>query len=185
MDCHRRVYQYALLCCIDRLIKLSYWFAVCITLYIKHVLENTHKKFMRKRGPLIFVVCFLIALWFLVPFSLSFVEDVPFSFGPAGYKFDTTNELFLYSGIISRDGSDIGQALVLLWMLGLPLALFIYHIYLLWANRRYIKRLLKLDELNPRQYFLIKSGKLSFIIFFVQIFNVGKLIFSFILDDSS
>lgn len=69
-------------------------------------------------------------------------------------------------------------------MLGLPLALFAYHVYLLLSNRRYIRRLLKLDELNPRQYFLIKSGKLSFIIFFVQIFNVSKLIFSFILEES-
>lgn len=137
---------------------------------------------MRKRGPLIFAICFAIALWFLVPFSLSFVEDVPFSFGPAGYKLHSLDEFFFYSGIINRNDSDLGQALVLVWMLGLPLTLFGYHIFLLYKNHEYIKRLLKLDEINPRQYFLIKSGKLSFIIFFVQIFNVGKLIFSFVLQ---
>lgn len=94
---------------------------------------------------MIFVICFLIALWFLVPFSLSFVQDVPFSFGPAGYKFYSDNELFFYSGIINRNEDDMAKGLVLLWMLGLPLVLFIYHIYLLLANRKYIQRLLKLD----------------------------------------
>lgn len=75
----------------------------------------------------------------------------------------------------------LGGILVVIWMLLLPLCLFVYHIYLLYRNQDYIKRLTKLDELNPRQFFIIKSGKLSFVIFFVQIFNVLKLIFALIL----
>ena len=65
-------------------------------------------------------------------------------------------------------------------MLGLALVLFGYHIYLLCVNQKYIKRLVELDEINPRQYFMIKSGRLSFVIFSVQILNVGKLALSFI-----
>jgi ABC-type multidrug transport system fused ATPase/permease subunit len=138
---------------------------------------------MKKRGPLIFSICFFIAIWFLVPFSLAFLEDVPFSFGPAGYQLYSVSEYFLYSGIINRNDSTLGQILVIVWMLALPLTLFAYHIYLLCKNQDYIKRLIKLDEINPRQYFIIKSGKLSFIIFFVQIFNVSKLVFSLVLQD--
>lgn len=69
--------------------------------------------------------------------------------------------------------------MVLIWMLGIALALFVYHIYLLWVNHGYIKRLIELDEINPRQFFMIKSGRLSFVIFFVQILNVFKLALSF------
>ena len=72
MDRNIGLYQYVLLFCNFETMQLSYWFAVCITLYIKHVLENTHRQFMKKRGPLIFIVCAAIALWFLVPFFLSF-----------------------------------------------------------------------------------------------------------------
>lgn len=100
---------------------------------------------MKKRGPLIFLVTLLISLWFLIPFSLAFIENVPFSFGPAGYKFYSKSEYFFYSGIINREDSTIGQVLVLLWMLILPLVLFVYHISLLIKNRNYIKRLIKLD----------------------------------------
>jgi len=56
--------------------------------------------------------------------------------------------------------------------------MFSYHIYLLYFNWRAQSELLKLDEISPRQYFIIRSGKLSVVIFFVQFLNVGKLIFS-------
>ena len=68
-------------------------------------------------------------------------------------------------------------------MLTFPLILFSYHIYLLCKNMSYIKRLIQLDEINPRQYFIIKTGRLSFVIFFVQIFNVVKTGISIIIDD--
>ena len=74
--------------------------------------------------------------------------------------------------------------LVVVWMLILPLSLFVYHIYLLCKNNEYIKRLITLDDITPRQFFIIKSGKLSFVIFFVQIFNVAKLVFSFVLQEA-
>jgi hypothetical protein len=127
---------------------------------------------------------FGIGIWFLIPFGLAFTEDVPFSFGPAGYKLYSKGDYFLYGGIINRDESTLGELLVLIWMLTLPLALFVYHIFLLWKNNQYIKKLIKLDDINPRQYFIIKSGRLSFVIFFVQIFNVGKMIFSFFLEEN-
>ena len=57
---------------------------------------------MKRRGPLIFVVCLGIGMWFLVPFALAFIEDVPFSFGPAGYKYMSEGTFFFYGGIISR-----------------------------------------------------------------------------------
>lgn len=136
---------------------------------------------MKKRGVLIFSLCLLIGIWFFVPFALAFVEDVPFSFGPAGFKFYSESEYFFYGGIINRDGSLLGQTLVIVWMLILPLSLFIYHIYLLCRNNEYIKRLITLDDITPRQFFIIKSGRLSFVIFFVQIFNVAKLVFSLFL----
>ena len=103
---------------------------------------------MKRRGPLIFIVCFGIGVWFLVPFALAFIEDVPFSFGPAGYKFLSKGNYLLYGGIISRqDRNDntVGLVLVLIWMLGVALSLFVYHIYLLCVNQKYIKRLMELD----------------------------------------
>jgi len=67
-------------------------------------------------------------------------------------------------------------------MLGVALLLFAYHIYLLCVNQRHIRKLIELDEINPRQFFMIKSGRLSFVIFFVQLLNVGKLALSFVFE---
>ena len=165
--------------------QLSYWLAVCITLYVNDVVQNNAKKFMRRRGTLIFLVSLLIIIWYLVPFVMSFLEDVPFSFGPTGYKFKSTAQLFFYGGLVNRSDNDngiIGSVLVIVWMLLLALILFAYHIYLLCSNRRAIKEMLQLDQLNPRQLFIIRSGRLSIVIFIVQILNVGKLIFSIVLS---
>lgn len=63
--------------------------------------------------------------------------------------------------------------------------MFIYHISLLWGNQKYINKLKELDEINPRQYFLIKSGKISMVIFVVQILNVVKLGLGFWADEGS
>lgn len=65
------------------------------------VLENNHKKFMKTKGPLIFTVISAVIVWYLVPFILTFLQNVPFSFGPTGYKFNNVS-YFFYSGIISR-----------------------------------------------------------------------------------
>jgi hypothetical protein len=67
-------------------------------------------------------------------------------------------------------------------MLVLPLILFIYHAVLLFKNRTKIKVLKSLDEINPRQFFLIKSGNLSLVIFLVQMVNVIKLVIALFTD---
>jgi hypothetical protein len=74
---------------------------VCITLYIRHVLEDTHRQFMKRQGPFIFIVIVVIITWYFVPFILTFFKSVPFSFGPTGYAYDHHSYLF-YSGIINR-----------------------------------------------------------------------------------
>ena len=58
---------------------------------------------MKRRGPLIFIVCLGIFVWFVVPFAMAFAEDVPFSFGPSGYKFKSAGTFLLYGGLINRD----------------------------------------------------------------------------------
>ncbi len=88
--------------------------------------------------------------------------------------------MFFYGGIVNRSDDTVGYILVIGWMLFLPIIMFIYHIRLLVGNRRAIRELMQLEDLNPRQFFIIKSGKLSIYIFAVQIFNVTKLGFSFI-----
>jgi len=72
--------------------------------------------------------------------------------------------------------------LVIAWMLILPAVVFSYHAVLLYNNRTKIKILLELDEINPRQFFLIRSGNLSFVIFLVQMVNVIKLIVALFTD---
>ena len=138
---------------------------------------------MKKKGVLIFAVIALIIVWYLVPFILTFFSNVHFSFGPAGYKFNEI-QYFFYAGIVNRyEGTGtidekIGYVFVIFWMLLMPITLFIYHCRLLWHNRSQVQKLQELNELNPRQFFIIKSGNLSFIIFTVQIFNVSKLLLS-------
>ena len=101
--CHRRICQSYLLLGIFTIIKISYWFAVCITMYIKLVLSNNHKKFMKKNGPRIFLAIVLIIVWYMVPFILTFVSGAPFSFGPTGYKYGNSPRSYLfYSGIVNR-----------------------------------------------------------------------------------
>jgi hypothetical protein len=63
--------------------------------------------------------------------------------------------------------------------------MFFYHALILYQNRRSIKKLTELDEINPRQFFLIKSGRLSFIIFLVQMVNSFKLILALALSKES
>lgn len=130
---------------------------------------------MKKKGPLIFTVISVVIIWYLIPFIFTFIEGMSFSFGPTGYKFNQTRYL-LYSGIVARsDNNSSVIVLVTFWMLFLPVSMFIYHISLLWGNQKYINKLKELDEINPRQFFLIKSGKISMVIFIVQILNVVKL----------
>ena len=114
-------------------------------MYINHLLENSHKKFMRKKGTLIFIVIFAIVAWNIVPFGLTFFQGVPFSFGPTGYRLLSQGEFLLYAGIVNRNGELTSQILVIAWMWGCPMLLFVYHIYLLLSNRRSIKRLMQLD----------------------------------------
>ena len=61
----------------------------------------------------------LIIMWYLVPFTLSFLKNMPFSFGPTGYKFKTASQLFFYGGLVSRtgNGDPLGLILVIFWML--------------------------------------------------------------------
>jgi uncharacterized membrane protein YccF (DUF307 family) len=97
---------------------------------------------MKKNGTLIFVVISAIILWYLIPFVFSFLVYMPFSFGPTGYSFQHKNYLF-YAGIVSRKCKEefLPQFLVIIWMLILPFALFVYHLKLLCKNYSYISRL--------------------------------------------
>jgi len=95
---------------------------------------------MKKKGPIIFLGIFVIIIWYLIPFIFTFLDDVKFSFGPSGYWFEGRNYLF-YSGIVNRKDTEPSKALVIVWMLVLPIGMFIYHLRLLIINYRYIKRL--------------------------------------------
>lgn len=54
---------------------------------MRHAIENTEKMFLKKELRFIVAVAVLIFLWYLVPFILTFIKGVPFSFGPVGYSF--------------------------------------------------------------------------------------------------
>jgi hypothetical protein len=95
---------------------------------------------MKKKGPQIFAVIAIIILWYLIPFILTFLSDMPFSFGPTGFWFEHHYHYF-YSGIVSRSNEDGPKVLVAFWMLILPVSLFIYHISLLLKNYKYISKL--------------------------------------------
>jgi hypothetical protein len=60
----------------------------------------------------------------------------------------------------------------------IPILMFILHSYILRKNSQSIKFLKGLAELNPRQWFVLQSGNLSFFIFVVQSVNFVKYILS-------
>jgi len=67
-------------------------------------------------------------------------------------------------------------------MIVLPLILFVVHLILLLKNRKSQVLIRKIGNLNPRQFFIVRSGKISIIIFFIQLINFIKLALSLILD---
>jgi hypothetical protein len=66
--------------------QISYLFALLITLYVRRVIDNTHKYFIRKHLKLIIYVVLGTFLVYSPPFVLSFFKDVPYSFGPVGFS---------------------------------------------------------------------------------------------------
>jgi hypothetical protein len=70
-------------------------------------------------------------------------------------------------------------------MVVIPVLMFFIHYVLLQKNRKSMKFLKGLAELNPRQWFILKSGTLSVFIFFFQTINFVKYILSLINSDSS
>lgn len=113
---------------------------------------------MKKKSLQIFSVLVLILLWYFVPFVLTFSVNVPFSFGPAGYEYDTAF-YFVSPGIINRneetEGEALGTVLAILWIYFWPLVLFIYHCYLLLANKKLLRDFKLSYEITPRQQFLL------------------------------
>lgn len=101
--------------------------------------ESTYQTFKNKHWRFILLVTGLIVGWHVVPFILTFIKDMPFSYGPTGYSFNTNSQLLLYGGMVDRTGKTYGSALVLIWMLVLPLVLVAYHVYLLCWNYREMK----------------------------------------------
>ena len=65
--------------------KISYLFALLITLYVRRVIENDHKNFMRKNLSFMLYVVIGTLLVYLPPLILSFFKNVPYSFGPVGF----------------------------------------------------------------------------------------------------
>lgn len=53
---------------------------------MRRVIENDHKNFMRKSLKFILYVVIGTLVVYLPPFILSFYEDAPYSFGPAGFE---------------------------------------------------------------------------------------------------
>lgn len=126
---------------------------------------------------MIVLVVVLIFTWYAVPFILVFKENVLFSFGPTGYRWSGSTDLLLYSGIVSRDESMGGKYLVDFWMLFPSFLMFIYHLYTIWGNKRYYRRLRQLDDsISTIKEYLIETGQLSFWLFAVQILNFIKLV---------
>jgi hypothetical protein len=86
-----------------------------------------------------------IIIWYLVPFILAFIPDMPFSFGPIGYfNFSGTQQYFFYSGIISRSKEPepvFVVVVVAIWYLLIPLTLCGYAIFLRYKTSNYIRNI--------------------------------------------
>ncbi len=90
-----------------------------------------------------------------------------------------------YCGITSRTKDFWGMFLSIFNMVLIPVLMLIIHCILLYKNRKSMKFLKGLEELNPRQWFILKSGTLSVFIFVFQSINFIKFILSLIDSDSS
>ena len=116
-----------------------------ITLYVRKVIDNTHKYFMRKHTKLIVYVVIGTLLVYLPPFILSFFPSVPYSFGPVGFEIkdsvfsgEIRNYLF-YCGITARSDDGWGNALSIINMVMIPVLMFVIHCVLLQKNRESMK----------------------------------------------
>jgi hypothetical protein len=145
---------------------------------------------MRKHFNLIIYVSIGTALVYLPPFVLAFFPDMPYSFGPIGFEIqddvfsgDTRNYLF-YCGITARSTELWAIILSVFNMMFIPVLMFVVHIVLLIKNNKSMKSLRALEELNPRQWFILKSGTLSTFVFAFQSFNFIKYILSLSADSS-
>ena len=83
------------------------------------------------------IAVFGIIIWYLVPFILAFIKDMPFSFGPIGYSFSGDQQYFFYSGInaLSKEAFFV----VALWYLLIPVILCGYAIMLRIKTADYIR----------------------------------------------
>lgn len=71
-------------------------------------------------------------------------------------------------------------------MLLLTVVMVGYHVKLLLFNYQAKKEMLaQLQELNPRQQFIISSGNISILIVIVQFFNVIKFVVSIAVDNDN
>ena len=146
---------------------------------------------MKKNITLIITVCVAIALFYSIPWILLVFDCVPYSYGPVGfvlgdYWFGSNNTklYYFYCFLTPRAAAPppddqtsfawYANALVIVHFLLVPATLFIIHTYLLWANHESTKFLRTLHVLNPRQYFILKTGRLGLILFFIQILNFLK-----------
>lgn len=146
---------------------------------------------MRKNLKFILYVVIGTLLVYLPPFILSLFKGVPYSFGPAGFQIKDqifTGQIktyIFYCGITRRTDEFWGIFLAVFNMALVPVILFFIHCVLLYRNRRSMKLLRALEELNPRQWFILKSGTLSVFIFIFQSINFIKFVLSLIDSDSS
>lgn len=156
--------------------QVSYFFAVSITYYVRRVLDNSHKNFMRRNTRKIIVFNSGFLLFWAIPFAFSFIPSWPYSYGPTGYYF-IGNYYFLFCGLVIR--STEGTSILSYFHMGLiPFGLFLVHSLLLYKNWKSVRVFRDVEGLNRRQWFIIRSGFLSSIVFGIQVANLVKFILS-------
>ncbi len=126
--------------------KLSYLFALLITLYVRKVIDNTHKYFVRQHIKLILYVVIANLIVYLPPLILSFANDGhPYSMRPVGFQI--MEHIFsgkpypyvFYCGIGADKDSNIGITFSAINMFLIPLLMFIVHLALIQKNRKSMK----------------------------------------------
>lgn len=134
-----------LLQCNIYLTQISYMFAVLISLYVRRVIDNTHKYFMRRHKMLIVYSVILTLLVYTPPLVMAFCKNVPYSFGPVGFKVmdrifsgDPKTYMF-YCGITARYDSWWASFLSTTNMALIPILMFCIHSVLLYKNYQSIK----------------------------------------------
>lgn len=165
-----------------------------ITYNVYSVIKNTYRNFMRKilKNGWVIGLLILMLVAYATPFALMFLykyaegegkdmkyDQYGFSYGPTGFAWGSKSLLLFCGQCVKPDqnkGSEwVWDNVAILTILYIvPALLFFVHAYYACSVRGQVNKILNEDYLNSKQHFIIKSGKIGIVMFFVQMVNLVK-----------